>query len=1313
MSGLGSAANNRRQAHTVLAAFRFQLIQTSIAWINLSPGQTLLIEHLEDFDVASPESGRLEGPDIAATQAKYSRTSRSLTLASSEATDALSKFWDSHGGSINVRLVVQTNLSVGKERAVSFPDRKPGIVYWEDVRRGAPLTPLRDALLHVLPTGRLREWLSSSTSDEDIRDRLVRRVSWSTGEDSGVELSAKLQELLSGRLSTIGLPPELAPNLGRQLSDYVFEQATDNDPDLRRLDAKGLNTFLYECAVGLSSNPVWSLSPWTTRVEDTPLPRPCAARRGYVAGIAEVFSASDALWIHGASGSGKSVLAQQVAEARSGSWLLVEFRELSLKRDILLRLSRTYSDIVLAGQVAGVILDDLDADVVASCALRFGRFLSWAGARGTRVILTSSRLCSPTTAATLALPKEGIVNAAYLELEDVESLVREAGAPEEMAHSWAFFIHVASSLGHPQLVAAKVASLRQRAWPAVAITEDVVGAVSEAYSVTRGEARRRLMADATDAGRALLRRLACVQIKFDRQMAVRVAEVDPRIPDPAASLDFLVGPWIENFPGTKGYLRLSPLLAGLNEDVPATEAQATRVGAAVEIVRRGPMDLEGVSIAFWNSVAAKHGWLLVHIQEAFLKLSEEDFQVVAQRLSGAALLRTNEPIFPDDLATSVTVRLMQLRIVAATNDQDKFRPVAIAALEEARLLQPDELRDASLTIGLMTALFARGLRVEWDLRLAWIAEFEHLALQFPHIAQEAQSPILRQMRENIGPQASVAGFFVALGAQTIQSVEDLDDLFQALDRLSVGMREARLQQLKVFHQGYGIYVQQGWATPWFNGLLDAGSAVSAYEKLGSLAATWGDQDLEAECTVAQAVLVDELLARPEDALVLIEGALGRSNRNPILLRQKAKVLGHLSRYQEAGDLLDAIGATIESQTTIERMYAYKEQAVAAGNVGDVRKAALLFDRAATVVADEDDEKVKCHRIALQAEAALCHWRSGERKEALRRLSEVLDDVASVDPQSSDTAFMLHSRTRYAVGYIEADASRPTKDPPRLKFGATSALDIDMGQVERKDKGPFEDVKLMLHAVAVREGYADLFPSLRLEATSPDFVMFLRAAEVDHALARFGPQEIVHALHALCSSLATMRNRRTGQQGEVSAISIRALVAAVAVHAHMHGRFNEGWWDSVISVCQATFSESVATFADLKFRAAGAPTPDIAQQVLAGIRSRGTIVPTPQQRFEFHLNCIQVAMAGAPCLRLLDAITRLLLEDWVWIFDRQRFALVQPQEGEEMLREAEELIGNQTPGGLVGLMEMAAFVLNTQFDPSWIKTFEALGGELKR
>ena len=100
-----TAPNRRRQASHIISAFRFQLLETAIAWLQLGDTDTLLIEIFEDFDVQTDDG------DMQLTQIKHSAINRQFSLQSKDARQALDNYWTTSqaGSASGVSLVVHTN----------------------------------------------------------------------------------------------------------------------------------------------------------------------------------------------------------------------------------------------------------------------------------------------------------------------------------------------------------------------------------------------------------------------------------------------------------------------------------------------------------------------------------------------------------------------------------------------------------------------------------------------------------------------------------------------------------------------------------------------------------------------------------------------------------------------------------------------------------------------------------------------------------------------------------------------------------------------------------------------------------------------------------------------------------------------------------------------------------------------------------------------------------------------------------------------------------------------------------------------------
>lgn len=681
--------NPRRQAAHVIGAFRFQLLETAVAWLNLSETDSLLIEIFEDFDVES------DNGVIKQTQVKHSTSDRTLTLASKDCRDALENFWATsrQGEAEKVFLAVHTNMAIGIERGANLPGGVTGIAYWDAVNAGADAAPLKDLLLTTQRSGKLRSWLESNPDEDALRSRLFERVTWRTSQPSGAAQNSLLVELIAGRLAALELPVGLAPGVAAQIVDHVFSVASQTETALRRLSAADLHGFLHEIARSgqPGHEPRWARASWTARVEEIDLPDYLAARTALVKELSAILNETQALWLHGASGTGKSTLALQIARASAANWLEVDFRGVTNTSDMLLRLDRAYTDITLGDDVRGVILDDMDSDSVAKHAGRLGRFIDWMRKRGGQVVVTSTRILSPASFQAANFNAIAAKNAPYLSAEDIVELVEQTTASSDQAEAWGVFIHIATSGGHPQLTAAKVVSLDHRGWPSEALMEDFSGLPSDAIGLTRAEARRRLLEDATEHGRALLKRLNCIMFKFDRATAIAVAAVDPSIREPSASLDLLIGPWIEKVPTASGYYRLSPLLIGLNEDLAPETIEKIQREYLVFILKRGAINYEVVDSVFWTAFVAKQGWFIAKFFKSSLSFNDDTAKAIATKLGGLVFLRTDQMLLPEQPGASHLLRVMQIDVAVLNGEKAQFQSIALAAMREALSVEHDEL----------------------------------------------------------------------------------------------------------------------------------------------------------------------------------------------------------------------------------------------------------------------------------------------------------------------------------------------------------------------------------------------------------------------------------------------------------------------------------------------------------------------------------------------------------------------------------------------------------------------------------------------
>lgn len=1323
------APDPRRQAAHIISAFRFQLLETAIAWMNLAEDATLLVEVFEDFDVEAADG------DMQLTQVKHSVGHRTLTLASKDASEALANYWaTSREGQVSgISLVIHTNMPIGAERGVDLPGEATGIEYWQTAKDDTDLDPLKNLLLAVLPAGDLKTWLANNPDDHVVRTRLINRVNWKTSQPSGAPQNALLAELIAGRLAALNLPVGLAPVAAAAIVERVGAVASETDPALRRLKTADLHAFLYEvCRSGQPGHEAsWTLASWTVPVEVITSPAYLAPRVTLVGTLSAALAETSALWIHGASGTGKSTLALQLARSSGQAWLVVELRGLTKASDILLRLDRAYTDITLGHDIRGVILDDIDSDVVAQHAGRIDRFISWIRQRDGCVIFTSARALSPAGLQSAGLSPASAKEAPYLTIEETTELISQTKAPLDQVEAWGLFVHISASGGHPQLVAAKVISLEHRAWPKAALVEDLSGGTSEAIQLTRAEARRRLLNDATEQGRALLKRLGCILFKFDRPSAIALAALDPKIDDAAASLDLLTGPWIEKVPTAPGFLRLSPLLAGLQEDLGDDAIQRVRESFLISTIKRGPIPYEALDTVFWTAFIAKQGWFFVKFFEKSMSFDEDKSEAIAAKLASIVYLRTDEPLLPDDPGTSHILRLLQIDIAAQNGEKQIFQGIAIAAMREARAEPNEELQNALSLMALFKILFAQGTKLDWGLRLAWILFFEVLANKDPDLINRSQGPAVQAMKAEFGDVADVSGFMLTIGASAIESPQELRALFGALDELETSLRDRRLLQLRSFFKGYGLHVQSAWVRAWSSGDIDVEAAISQYGEMTAMAARWNDADLVAECIVAQSVLWDELQNDRVAALKIVDVALAALPGHTELLRQKAKVLGHDRQYDQAKSILEQIRPQTDERSEIERMYAIKEQAVASANLGEIEVARGLFLEAAAAAESVEDEvvSIRAHGVALRAEAAMCSWRNGDAGRALRELAQIVDHLKHIDPGAHDAAKTLHRKIRWVIGWLHESTGGPTGLRRELSFGAIAALDAEYPDDEEDHGARYEDIKVLLTIIGLRKGIRNLFPDIDWPETTLGFHIFLAAAEFDLAVEDGDPKSLAQAILELVAAFdAALKEKNDPSKSNAEKAKTLTLenldnptVVAVLVHALSLAAFlgardradKQGY-------CQVLLTEMTNllgsnTPALKRFDRILLGNMELEPSDHAGLIFSSAITPTsevllPSDIINRQLALLQCAIVCGCGTRTALRIHTRFAEEWSYVLEHQRFLLVQPMLHLPALESAIEYVRQGRPGALRNILQVAGRALNSQVPEEWLDLAERLGGK---
>ena len=135
-------ADNARQAVSALRGYAYQVLATTLAWIDLDEQSRLFLEVAEDYATIANRA-------LDIVQVKDTGPSAPVTLNSPSVRNAVGSFVDlvERNPDVQIELRFLTTSEIGRERAVADrPEGIAGLIYWKKAASGADVSPLRELL---------------------------------------------------------------------------------------------------------------------------------------------------------------------------------------------------------------------------------------------------------------------------------------------------------------------------------------------------------------------------------------------------------------------------------------------------------------------------------------------------------------------------------------------------------------------------------------------------------------------------------------------------------------------------------------------------------------------------------------------------------------------------------------------------------------------------------------------------------------------------------------------------------------------------------------------------------------------------------------------------------------------------------------------------------------------------------------------------------------------------------------------------------------------------------------------------------------
>ena len=1025
-------ADAARQAIDSLRGYAYQVLAAALAWFDIDENGRLFLEVAEDYTVVVKDA-------LSAVQVKDTLGSGSVTLNSPNVRAAIAAFVDlvDRNPGTQVELRFLTTSDVGTEHAVvDRPEGMAGLKYWQKVAAGANPAPLRAILTGNNYPESVRNFCESRDDDEFVGD-LIKKIHWDCGKPPFLTLRQELE----ARLVVVGrdrfqLPSFEARRLADTLVYEVLKTSIAKNPRDRVLTRAGLYQVIdvatrvsvpresLDAITRFAANvftllnagldPGGSLSVaetgWIVDGGTLPIQRGVIARDVVECGVADALRNSGVAVLVGGSGLGKTTVSRAVALTRADAFSVVDFRNIDADE------TRRRLD-MLFGRIGGLsysmlILEDLNHLDNPQVYLSLARVVECLRRRDRRALITCYRTPSVTALEGVGLEQACVVDCPYLSEEEADALVSVNGGNP---NRWGRLAYLAGASGHPQLTHAFVRGIAARGWPVEEIHQIVSHGLSSADTdVARHSVRRSLVSVLSEQTRNLLYRLSLTIGQFDHSVALAVGEISPDVKQAGERLDELVGPWIEAL--GRGRFRVSPLARGFgSETLPLNEQKRVHEAIAVQTVRRDSITPTDMGMILVHGVAGKSRQSLVTLAHCVLSASPRTLELITEHLSIFSILRTDAPIFPDDLVVSSMLRMGQFKLVAAASDGSKISSVVAALFNEIDRIDQGQIRGVVEALSLFTLLSTIGVANYVD---DWLGFLTRLKVMVE--ADRDLQRIVADMEHAL--DANDRSFFGALfcvGSANLGSVARLEHVIDEVDKLDANDRELWLKPIAKEFSDYSVFINGPWVTQRHSEAFDAADAALRYGRMAEKTRGWGIRALSMQCSVAQAIMLDEYQTDRESALAVLEEAIAYHGSDVILSRALAKVYFRHDEHGKALSILRGVANELGSDDAVERAFALREAAISAVKCGELLQAEKWFLEASSAAEAARLDDMNAMAIGLRADSAVVAFEAGGVGRALARLVDAVNALSGLDPEKTLRAAYCHRVIRHTVLWLKS------------------------------------------------------------------------------------------------------------------------------------------------------------------------------------------------------------------------------------------------------------------------------------------------------
>lgn len=1085
----GLVADPARQAQDTFRGYIYQILRSILVWLDLGEDEHLFLEGAEDLD-------RIEGTEALTEQVKDTAGSGNITLRTASVVDAINNFWmhRTRNPGIAIRYRYVTTSGIGVEQGSSFNSGRGGLDLWNSLR-AAPYDAANDEQIASIARFLLDEdklsmplkLLFDQASPADLFAQVIQPIEWMAGQQDGDALVRNIKD----RLVVHGAASLIAPADAELAFDALYTAAFDaakqkdgvplNRAQFLRIFAGATGVHvpkqdlltLMRAALSSVGGHVALQAQALALEGPPPLPPHYFQRVASEQALNAGLSAGTVL-LHGSTGSGKTLTAASTLVGDEPLWLTL--RDLSLG-EVKARLVAAAEQLRAGAVARTLVVDDLNAlsdpRVIAG---PLGALWHVIQAIGGRLLVTSDRTLPDRLAEAVQLDPAREFQMQPFDADEIEAFLREHGCPGDCAKLWSKLLEV-STLGHPQLVSARVRTLAAKDFPQPDHS-DLLGATGDLDPI-KFEARR-LISELPEGARELLLRASLMTGRLSRKRLMSIGRLQDAIAEPGVAVDIIAGPWLEKI--EDGEYRVSPLTRGAAEELRGQDWIKAMHGqlAWTYLLDRtvSPWDIS--SILMHCYIAGTAG-PLVYVSQGMFSASDETWAAVGEACGiyiGLGLDASN----PLPFRTAIDVfifRILQYRIAAETNPDTAMR-IALKIEEEFAAAPDDDGRQFFRFLYL--SQFLSILKVRYP-----VAVIVARSLEFFDVAKALETTFPERLaKAGLEDEDSIpAGTYVQFASlrlfSQIQDIDEFTALIEALESRSVENACSVLNSIGTPDDMASVLIERLWLSEYQSKAIGWPAFREKLRNAFDFSAEVGATSMARAIAPVLLRMINEDMGDPEGAIAEAGDLDVVVGTDPIYICAFAKVTSDAGNFLKARQLWrEALPRWPGAEDDIGCAYAYRSAAIGCARNGEWTEAADYFDKARSLV---EEGSRQTFTMGLMMDAALARFMGGDRGQAVRDFGQV---VAALAPMQADyECEPLLSLQRRSGGVLSAavgwTAGERTDEEMTKLVGMCSNLDpfmTDATVAPPLDTLRLDLIRLELACGASLDGSLTAAPALR-------------------------------------------------------------------------------------------------------------------------------------------------------------------------------------------------------------------------------------------